>query len=54
MTTHRLEHEVAGADAVAVELEVQGQPFVEPLTTALEGLSGVLEVSSRDLARATD
>lgn len=54
VTTHRLEHEVAGADAVAVELEVQGQPFVEPLTTALEGVSGVLEVSSRDLARATD
>jgi putative Mg2+ transporter-C (MgtC) family protein len=54
VTTHRLEHEVAGADAVAVELEVQGQPFIEPLTTALEDVSGVLEVSSRDLARATD
>jgi putative Mg2+ transporter-C (MgtC) family protein len=54
VTTHRLEHEVAGADAVAVELEVQGQPFVEPLTTSLEDVSGVLEVSSRDLARATE
>ncbi len=54
VTTHRLEHDVAGADAVAVELEVQGQPFIEPLTTALEDVSGVLEVSSRDLARATD
>jgi putative Mg2+ transporter-C (MgtC) family protein len=54
VTTHRLEHEVAGADAVAVELEVQGQPYVEPLTTTLEDVSGVLEVSSRDLARAAD
>jgi hypothetical protein len=44
----------AGADAVAVELEVTGQPYVEPLTTALEEVPGVLEVSSRDLARATD
>jgi translation elongation factor EF-1beta len=39
---------------IGLELEVQGQPFVEPLTTALESVSGVLEVSSRDLARATD
>jgi putative Mg2+ transporter-C (MgtC) family protein len=54
VTTHRLEHDVAGADAVAVELEVQGQPFIESLTTRLEDVSGVLEVSSRDLARATD
>ena len=54
VTTHRLEHDVAGFDAVAVELEVQGQPFIEPLTTALEDVSGVLEVASRDLARATD
>jgi putative Mg2+ transporter-C (MgtC) family protein len=54
VTTHRLEHDLGGANAVAVELEVQGQPRVEPLTTALQEVSGVLEVSSRDLARATD
>lgn len=54
VTTHRLEHDVAGADAVAVDLEVLGQPRVEPLTTALEDVSGVLEVSSRDLARSAD
>ncbi|MGZ4170721.1 MAG: hypothetical protein ACXVRP_09255 [Solirubrobacteraceae bacterium] len=40
--------------AVAVNLEVQGQPRVETLTTTLEDVDGVLEVSSRDLARAND
>lgn len=54
VTTHQLEHDVAGVPAVAVNLEVQGQPRVEPLTTTLEDVNGVLEVSSRDLARAND
>jgi acetolactate synthase regulatory subunit len=54
VTTHRLEHDVAGGGAVAVELEVLGQPFIEPLTEALEKVSGVIEVSSHDQARATD
>jgi putative Mg2+ transporter-C (MgtC) family protein len=54
VATQRLEHVVGGAAAVSVELEVQGQPVIEPLTTALEDVSGVLEVSSRDLARAPD
>lgn len=54
VATQRLEHEVGGVAAVAVALEVQGQPVIEPLTTALEDVSGVLEVSSRDLARAPD
>ncbi|MGH2893185.1 MAG: MgtC/SapB family protein [Solirubrobacteraceae bacterium] len=54
VTTRRLEHDVGGTAAVAVELEVRGQPFIEPLTTALEDVSGVLEVASSDLARATD
>jgi putative Mg2+ transporter-C (MgtC) family protein len=52
--TQRLERDVGGAPAVAVDLEVQGQPVIEPLTAALEAVSGVHEVSSRDLARAPD
>jgi putative Mg2+ transporter-C (MgtC) family protein len=54
VTSQRFEHEVGGAAAVAVDLEVVGQPTVEPLTAALEELSGVHEVSARDLARAPD
>jgi putative Mg2+ transporter-C (MgtC) family protein len=54
VATQRLEHTVGGAAAVAVQLEVQGQPVIEPLTATLEDVSGVLEVSSRDLARGPD
>lgn len=47
--THQLEQEVHGVSAVAVTLEVQGQPTAEPLTVGLSELSGVLEVESTDL-----
>jgi putative Mg2+ transporter-C (MgtC) family protein len=50
VTTRQLEHEVAGVSAVAVMLEVQGQPTAEPLATGLTDLSGVLEVTTTDLA----
>lgn len=54
LTSQRFEHDVSGVPAVAVDLEVVGQPRVEPLTAALEGVSGVFEVSTRDLARGPD
>src|SRR6202012_1974908 len=54
VTTHRLEHEVAGADAGAVGFEVPAHPCVEPPATSLEDFSGVLEGSSRHLGRATE
>jgi putative Mg2+ transporter-C (MgtC) family protein len=54
VTTRHLEPDGAGTAPVAVDLEVQGQPRVEPLTTALEDVDGVLEVSSRDLARTSE
>jgi putative Mg2+ transporter-C (MgtC) family protein len=54
VTSQRFEHDVGGAPAVAVDLEVVGQPTVDPLTTALQEVSGVHEVSTRDLGRAPD
>ncbi|HET6510506.1 MAG TPA: MgtC/SapB family protein [Baekduia sp.] len=47
--TRQLEHEVHGAAAVAVTLEVQGQPQVDALVTALAEQHGVFEVTTRDL-----
>jgi putative Mg2+ transporter-C (MgtC) family protein len=52
--THQLEHEVRGRPAVAVTLEVQGQPTAEPLMFELNDLDGVLEVTATDLAPGTD
>jgi putative Mg2+ transporter-C (MgtC) family protein len=52
--THQLEHEVRGRPAVAVTLEVQGQPTAEPLMLELNDLDGVLEVTATDLAPGTD
>jgi len=55
--TRQLEHAGAGEPgepgepgAVAVSLELHGQPSVEPLTIALGEIDGVVEVSARDLA----
>jgi putative Mg2+ transporter-C (MgtC) family protein len=50
----QLQHEIQGVSAVAVTLEVQGQPTADPLTVALQELWGVLEVTATDLDRATD
>jgi putative Mg2+ transporter-C (MgtC) family protein len=44
--TQQLAHDVAGVSAVAVTLQVQGQPTVEPLTAALSDIDGVFEVNS--------
>lgn len=52
--THQLEREVRGVSAVAVTLELQGQPTTEPLTVALSEMAGVLEVTSGDLDRSAD
>jgi putative Mg2+ transporter-C (MgtC) family protein len=54
VATRQLEHDVAGRQAVAVTLEVQGQPTAEPLTSTLTELPGVIEVASTDLARRND
>jgi putative Mg2+ transporter-C (MgtC) family protein len=47
--TQQLAHNVAGVSAVAVTLEVQGQPTADPLTAGLGEIAGVLEVSSTDV-----
>lgn len=52
--THQLEHEVRGVAAIAVTLELRGQPTVEPLATALSERQGVLEVTSTDLDGGLD
>jgi putative Mg2+ transporter-C (MgtC) family protein len=48
VATHQLDHEVAGVSAVAVTLELQGQPTAQRLTVALSELDGVLEVAATD------
>ena len=40
---------MGGLDAVAVSLEVAGQPVIEPLTASLTDMAGVIEVSSTDI-----
>jgi putative Mg2+ transporter-C (MgtC) family protein len=54
VATRQLEHDVGGVAAVAVTLEVQGQPSADPLAVALNELPGVIEVSTTDLAPASD
>jgi putative Mg2+ transporter-C (MgtC) family protein len=49
--THQLESEIQGTSAVAVTLEVQGQPTVDPLAVAVSDLHGVFEVATTDHAR---
>jgi putative Mg2+ transporter-C (MgtC) family protein len=54
VSTHKIDHEVHGHPAVRVDLELQGQPRVEPLAGTLHDLPGVLEVSAKDLADVVD
>jgi putative Mg2+ transporter-C (MgtC) family protein len=54
LDTHQLEHDVGGRAAVAVTLEVHGQPTADPLTVGLHELDGVLEVTATDLDRGID
>lgn len=48
--THDVSNQVKGVPAVAVTLDVYGQPGVEELTQALEELDGVIEVTASDPA----
>jgi putative Mg2+ transporter-C (MgtC) family protein len=50
VATRQLERDVLGVSAVAVTLELQGQPTAGPLTVALNDLDGVLEVATIDHA----
>jgi putative Mg2+ transporter-C (MgtC) family protein len=50
VTTHRLEQNGHPVPAVAIDLELHGQPQVDTLAGRLNDLTGVLEVSARDLA----
>ncbi|MDX6701322.1 MAG: putative Mg2+ transporter-C (MgtC) family protein [Baekduia sp.] len=52
--TRQLEHDIHGVSAVAVTLELQGQPTVGPLAVALSDLDGVFEVSTTDHAHDRD
>jgi putative Mg2+ transporter-C (MgtC) family protein len=55
VTTNPLEAPTArGVAAIAVTLEVQGQPGVEGLVAALDELPGVLEVTTAELGRDSD
>lgn len=54
VATNQLEHDVRGVSAVAVTLELHGQPTAAPLVLALSDLDGVLEVSTTDHARVGD
>jgi hypothetical protein len=52
--TEQLSREVQGHPAVAVTLDVRGQPDVEPLAVAFDELDGVLEVTTTELASSVD
>ena len=47
--THRSELQVRGHPAVAVTLELRGQPSIQQLTVDLNDLDGVLEVTASDV-----
>lgn len=51
---NQLAGEIAGVPAVALTLEVRGQPTVEPLVAALDDLEGVFEVSTTDLSDSSE
>jgi putative Mg2+ transporter-C (MgtC) family protein len=50
----RTEHFSHDGGAVAVEIDVRGQPTVTPLATAFEGIDGVVEVTTTDLSSVVD
>ena len=54
VATHQLERDVQGVSAVAVTLELQGQPTADPLAVALSDFDGVFEVTTTDHARNAD
>jgi putative Mg2+ transporter-C (MgtC) family protein len=52
--TEQLSRVVHDRAAVAVEIDVRGQPNVEPLAMALDEVDGVLEVTTTDVASSVD
>jgi putative Mg2+ transporter-C (MgtC) family protein len=54
VATHKLERHIGDLPAVAVDLEVQGQPAAETLTASLHDLPGVDEVAAVDLTGDPD
>jgi putative Mg2+ transporter-C (MgtC) family protein len=50
VSTHQLDHGVHDLPAVAVDLELHGQPRIDPVASALSDVPGVLEVAAKDLA----
>jgi putative Mg2+ transporter-C (MgtC) family protein len=50
----RTEHFSRDGGAVAVEIDVRGQPDVTPLATVFDGIDGVVEVTTSDLASVVD
>jgi putative Mg2+ transporter-C (MgtC) family protein len=52
--TGQLTRGANGVPAVAVALDVRGQPNVEPLAVAFNELKGVVEVSTTELSSAVD
>jgi putative Mg2+ transporter-C (MgtC) family protein len=54
VATHQLGNDVRGTSAVAVTLELRGQPTVAPLVAAVTDMEGVLEVVTTDHARNGD
>jgi putative Mg2+ transporter-C (MgtC) family protein len=51
VATHRLDHDIPGVAAVAVTLELRGQPTADGLAVALSDLNGVFEVVTTDHSR---
>jgi putative Mg2+ transporter-C (MgtC) family protein len=54
VATRQLEHDIQGVSAVAVTLELRGQPSVGPLAVALTDLDGVFKVATTDHAHDGD
>jgi putative Mg2+ transporter-C (MgtC) family protein len=50
--THQLDHDIRGVPAVAVNLQLQGQPSADTLTATLHELGGVLEVTTSDVTNS--
>lgn len=52
--TRPLAREIRGRHAVAVTMEVTGQPTADPLTLELSEMDGVLEVTTTDMAHSSE
>jgi putative Mg2+ transporter-C (MgtC) family protein len=54
VSTHKLHREIDTSPAVRVDLEVRGQPRVDPLASTLQDLPGVFEVAAKDLSDSSE